>query len=521
MQIPEGSEDLDNYSFNNDDFNYVNDDLDSDFSYVDSDVSNDGLEHFDLCNDNVEPDFRIDNADKESDLRGFLYHWAITYQLRQNALTSLLHGLKKYGHDDLPSDARTLLHTQKKTTVSSVGSGLYSHYGLKKGLLDQLKCFDPNKIPKDIALHLNIDGLPLSKSSPSQVWPILVKIVNYPYATCDPFAVGIFHGNRKPEDVNLFLEPTIMEYLELSNTGFIFNNQRYRIFIKLFAADTVARNQILCFPPHNSRCGKCIQVGKTVQHRRVFLENDSPLRTDNNFRIDVPNQYKNLLSPLEGIGMSLTNQVPLDPMYLLDEGVGKKHLKLLLNLYGNSNVDALKRIKNINDQYVSFKEWVPCEFVRKTRTLNEIDRFKATELRMAILYIAPVVFQSTISNELMLHFNVLNCALRILYDANECIKNNQYAKDLLIYYVDCMKNFYGEQHIVYNVHNLIHLPDDVLRFGSLDGFSVIDFENHLQVIKKLVRKGSYVLTQIMNRINEKSQLKTNVKLIIFLKVVQF
>lgn len=40
---------------------------------------------------------------------------------------------------------------------------------------------------------------------------------------------------------------------------------------------------------------------------------------------------------------------------------------------------------------------------------------------------------------------------------------------------------------------------------------MIDFENYLQVIKKLIRKGSYVLTQIMNRINEKSQLGTNVK----------
>lgn len=299
--------------------------------------------------------------------------------------------------DMMICDARTLLHTPRKITVSSVGSGLYSYYGLEKGLLEQLKRFDPKKIPKDIALHLNIDNLPLSKSSSSQVRPILVKIMNYPYATCDSFAVGIFHGNRKPEDVNLFLEPTIMEYLELSNTGFIFNNQLYRVFIKLFAADTVARNQILCFPPHNSRCGKCIQVGKTVQHRRVFLENDSLLRTDNNFRIDVPNQYKNLLSPLEDIGMSLTNQVFLDPMHLLNERVRKKHLKLLLNLHGNSNVNALKRIKNINDQYVFFKEWVPCKFIRKTCTLNELDRFKATELQMAILYIPFLCSTSCIS----------------------------------------------------------------------------------------------------------------------------
>lgn len=71
VEILEDSVDLDNYSFNNNDFNYVNDDLDSDFSYVDSNILDNGLEHFDLCNDNVEPNFRVDEADKELDLRGF------------------------------------------------------------------------------------------------------------------------------------------------------------------------------------------------------------------------------------------------------------------------------------------------------------------------------------------------------------------------------------------------------------------------------------------------------------------
>lgn len=76
MQIPEGSEDLDNYFFNNDDFNYVYND--SDFSHVDSDISDDGLEHFDICINDKGSNFRVDNAD-ESDLRGFLYHWSVKH----------------------------------------------------------------------------------------------------------------------------------------------------------------------------------------------------------------------------------------------------------------------------------------------------------------------------------------------------------------------------------------------------------------------------------------------------------
>ncbi|OXU17791.1 hypothetical protein TSAR_001410 [Trichomalopsis sarcophagae] len=435
------------------------------------------------------------NSNEVFDIKNFLHNFAIAFHIRDQALTILLHGLNKCGHRELPLDARTLKCTPRENVFLKMGSGDYAHYGLLRGLLEQLKTLDRCKIPKDIALILNIDGLPLSQSSSSQVWPILFKISNYPGSSCSPFVAGIFHGDGKPPDVNTFLEPTMLEYIELSDTGFEFENKVYKIFIKLFAADSVARNYIMCFPPHNSRCGKCDQIGETVQHRRVF-SSDFNLRSDEDFRKNVPPQYSSLLSPLEGI-ISLTKQVPLDPMHLLDEGVGKKHIKLLLDYYGNGT-DAKRRYQMLNSEYIAFKEWVPSDFVRKTRTLNHVDRFKATELRLAILYTMPVLFQNKVPHELMFHFNELNCALRILYDPTECIRNNQLAKELLSSYVNLMEQYFGKIHIIYNVHNLLHLSDDVLRFGALDSFSVISFENHLQTIKKLVNKGSQPLAQIMN-----------------------
>jgi len=105
-----------------------------------------------------------------------------------------------------------------------------------------------------------------------------------------------------------------------------------------------------------------------------------------------------------------------------------------------------------------------------------------------------VLFQNRIPNELMLHFNLLNCALRILYDPTQCLRNNPLAKELLIIYVNLMKQYFGKIHIIFNVHNLLHLSDDILRFGPLDSFSVISFENHLQTTKQLVRKGFQPLT---------------------------
>ena len=487
--------------------NNVTDTLSND-SFSESDISDSFGSFNELesnINSNSSNNINSNNINEAFDLKEFLRDWSVTFNIRDRALTRLLHGLNKFGLHELPLDARTLKGTPKRNTFSSMGTGSYAHYGLQNGLLDQFKTLDQSKIPKDIALILNIDGLPISKSSSSQVWPVLMKIANYSGGPCDPFAVGIFHGDGKPPNVNEFLEPTISEYIQLSDVGFEYNNKVYKVFLKLFNADTVARNYVMCFPPHNSRCGKCEQIGKTIEHRRVFLENDSNLRTDENFRKDVPLQYQNLLSPLEGI-ISLTKQVPLDPMHLLDEGVGKKHIKLLLNFYGKFGADAKRRLQILNNEYIAFKGWVPSDFVRKTRTLDYIDRFKATELRLANLYLMPILFQNKIPDELMLHFNLLNCALRILYDSNECIRNNPLAKELLTVYVNQMKQYFGEIQIIFNVHNLLHLADDVLRFGPLDYFSAISFENFLQTIKQLVRKGSYPLAQIMNRLNEKSQI---------------
>lgn len=47
---------------------------------------------------------------------------------------------------------------------------------------------------------------------------------------------------------------------------------------------------------------------------------------------------------------------------------------------------------------------------------------------------------------------------------------------------------YGETNIVYNIHNLIHLSHDVKIYGSLDTFSAFPFENHMRILKRMLRK---------------------------------
>ena len=81
--------------------------------------------------------------------------------------------------------------------------------------------------------------------------------------------------------------------------------------------------------------------------------------------------------------------------------------------------------------------------------------------------------------------------------------NLDYVRQLLVYFVNQAPVHYGQTFVVYNVHNLIHLPDDVEFFNiSLDKISCFPFENHLQSIKKSVRNTNNSLVSIIKQIME-------------------
>lgn len=112
------------------------------------------------------------------------------------------------------------------------------------------------------------------------------------------------------------------------------------------------------------------------------------------------------------------------------------------------------------------------------------------ELRLFLLYVGPVILQNYIPENYVLHFNSLHCAIRILCHENDYITNNErYAKNLLIYFVSTSKILYGKDFCVSNVHNLIHLADDIVKFGYLDSFSSFSFESFLYQIKRQLKKG--------------------------------
>ena len=75
----------------------------------------------------------------------------------------------------------------------------------------------------------------------------------------------------------------------------------------------------------------------------------------------------------------------------------------------------------------------------------------------------------------------------LLIDNTNNINNINLSRSLFKYFIIEGMRLYGDLLAVYNVHCLIHLPDDAKIHGTLDNISAFPFENYLQQIKKMVR----------------------------------
>lgn len=189
----------------------------------------------------------------EEDLR----QWAVHNKTTHRSLNELLLILRKQGHL-LPLDARTLLATPQRNTTEDKCGGQYAYYGLEKAIcrfLAQAEAMDVNLI-------VNIDGIPLFKSSGVQFWPILAKLEH-----SDPFIVAIFCGQSKPSPLEDYLKDFLTEYKHLQNNGLIYKGQTYNVHVKAFVCDAPARAYLKCIKGHNSyeACERCTVRGAQVE----------------------------------------------------------------------------------------------------------------------------------------------------------------------------------------------------------------------------------------------------------------
>ena len=215
----------------------------------------------------------------------------------------------------------------------------------------------------------------------------------------------------------------------------------------------------------------------------------------------VDEDHRHRRCPLQETGLGLVSAFPLDYMHLVCLGVTKRLLRLLIKGPLRCRMQSCK-INGISDALIAVRNNIPKEFARRPRSLKEIDRWKATEFRQFLLYTGILVLKEHVKTEVYRHFLILSVAMHILLNPALCQLYCDYAQQLLLTFVKQVECIYGRDQLVYNVHGLLHLAHEANKFGSLDNISSFPYENFLHRLKRLIRKPSSPLQQVIRRLSE-------------------
>lgn len=167
--------------------------------------------------------------------QSLLRTWAVNNGIKHDQLRGLLKIWNEYVPlPPLPIDPRTILATPRRVIIKE---NKYWYRGLKSALQKMMEnCTD---IPDDLSLKFNMDGITISKSSGIECWPILVEFAGL--EKISPEIIGVYCGQGKPKDLELYLRDFVNELNECMSNGIIRNERKLNIKLECFIADSPAR----------------------------------------------------------------------------------------------------------------------------------------------------------------------------------------------------------------------------------------------------------------------------------------
>lgn len=170
-------------------------------------------------------------------------------------------------------------------------------------------------------------------------------------------------------------------------------------------------------------------------------------------------------------------------------------------------------VLEISRRLVELRKHIPVEFARKPVGLEQLGKWKGTQLRFFLLYAGCVVMKDVVDDTLYKLFLMLQIAIMI-FSVQTFIDDENYflfAKDLITQFVilSSSKGVFEEKFCVYNVHGLLHLPEDVKRYGKISSISAFPFESYLGIFKQMLRSPTKPTQQLLRRLAERNFLNVS------------
>lgn len=263
-------------------------------------------------------------------------------------------------------------------------------------------------------------------------------------------------------------------------------------------------------------CIKCTTLGEYsyISHTVYFPKTGCDLRTDEGFRSKLYGSHHKTHSPLEDLPIDMVEDFPVgDSLHLIDLGVMKRCLTGWRDGHFGTYLTkwAARDTTLVSKFLVSCK--MPSEIHRTVRGLDVLAYWKASEYRTFLHYLSIIVLKKVLPSDVYEHFVLFFCSITIC--SSEFYTHLlPLSQTLLENYVELYRDFYGEDYMTSNIHNLSHLVDEVKKFGILSTFNAYPFENRLYCIKNLLRSGNLPLSQVAKRIQERLKMENSETLLI-------
>ncbi|XP_308269.4 uncharacterized protein LOC1269626 isoform X1 [Anopheles gambiae] len=271
------------------------------------------------------------NCNNHSDIGECLRTWAVVRNQPRSSVNEILAILGIWTDLLLPKDSRTLLKTPKTIgeEIQSIAGGEFWYKGIENNLVNYFKSTVPSI--DELSIQVSTDGLPLHRGGPTQLWPILMKIVELPSAPI--MMIAVFCGPAKPTSLEVFLRQFVEEANDIHRRGLRIGDKMIKFSIQAIIADSPARAFLKATTYFNGYhgCMRCTCVGEYYKPGKkiIFDSVGAPLRTHHGFKSrDCPGHHQEWRSPLEDLdNFDMVDKLPTScGLHLCDEGATRRHL---------------------------------------------------------------------------------------------------------------------------------------------------------------------------------------------------
>lgn len=373
----------------------------------------------------------------------------------------------------------------------------------------------------NISFSWNTDGVSLYKSSKFQIWPFYLSINKLPYIYRtrkeNLLLAGLWFGPKKPRP-QIFLKNISDELNELENDGINIhvpgNVQRIHVHAKVICGtcDLPAKALFLNMKQYNGMngCQTCLITSEPLNpglnNTRIYrFQETLNLRTQeqtNNFAREA------VISGDDVFGVKGPSAISrFSPDYIKTTAVDSMHciylgvVRALLIIWFHPSTGIFSEFSQIVDEQI--QTITPPDFIpRAPRSIIEhIMYLKASELKAWFFYYSVPILRSIMADVYFEHYLLFIYSIYILNQESVSDAMINTAAEFLKLFVSQFEDLYGRENMTANLHQILHLANNVKNFGPLWTTSCFPYENANGILKSLVTGTKFAHLQICSGIS--------------------